>query len=88
MGHTCLRISDSDLGTMWHWDFLPVVKYLTSHDMSSDPPHVPVTFVAEPIVTYDLHIEVVCFKRGMVDMEFSALEKEERMVIHQLFAPL
>lgn len=67
---------------------LPVVKDLTTHNMAPDAPAVGIPFLAQPVVAQDLGVKVVCFKRGVVNMHFRALEKEEAVMVDQDVAPI
>lgn len=39
-------------------------------------------------MTKNLGVEVVCLKRGVVDMELGSLKEEEAVVVHELLAPV
>jgi hypothetical protein len=64
----------------------PVVEDLTAEHVAPDPPTVFVPLLPEPVVAENLGVEVVRLVRGMVHMEFRALEEEEAVVVYLLLA--
>lgn len=64
----------------------PIVKNLTSHDMTTNPPAVFVAFTPEPVVAQHLSIEIVCLEGGVVYVGLWAFEEEEAVVVDQLGA--
>jgi len=56
--------------------------------MPSNSPAVLPPLVSQPVMAEDLGIEVVCFKRRMMNVPFWSLKEEETMVIYQLFTSI
>jgi hypothetical protein len=65
---------------------IPVIKYLTAHDMTPNSPAIFIPLLAEPIVTQHLRVKVVCLVGRVVHMRLRAFKEEEAVVINQLGA--
>jgi hypothetical protein len=65
---------------------IPVIKYLTAHDMTPNSPAIFIPFLTEIIVTQHLRVKVVCFEGRVVHMRLGAFKEEETVVINQLGA--
>lgn len=44
--------------------------------------------MTKPVVAEHLGVEIVCLKRGMVDVHFGPLKEEEAVVVHELLSPV
>lgn len=64
----------------------PVVENLAPHNVSTHPPTIGVTLLAEPVMAENLGIKVVSLEGGMVDVHLGTLEEEEAVVVYPFFA--
>lgn len=65
---------------------IPVIKDLTTHDMTTNSPAVLIPFATKPVVPQNLRVKVVRFVRRVVNVRLGAFEKEETVMVHQLGA--
>ena len=65
-------------------DIIPVIKDLTTKDMSSNTPAELVSFLLEVLMTQELSVEIVNFEGAVVDVDGWLLLTEERMVVDEV----
>lgn len=73
---------------MFHDEFAwikPIIKDLTPHDVSPDPPAVFVPLVTQPIVTQYLRVKVVGLEATVMNMRCTRSFKKEEAVMVDLF---
>lgn len=62
---------------------IPVIKDLTSHDVTSYTPAVLIPLAAQPVMTQHLSVEIMCFKRRVMYVRLGTFKEEKAMVIDQ-----
>lgn len=62
----------------------PVIKDLTTHDVSPNAPAILPTFMPQPVMTQHLRVKIVRFEARVMDMTLGAFEEEKAMVVDKL----
>lgn len=60
----------------------PIIKYLTSKNMSSYAPHALISTLGKPLMAQQLRIEIMHLKRAMMHMTYRIRSHEESVMIH------
>src|SRR5271169_6734152 len=67
---------------------IPVIENLTPQNMSSNTPRQFVALLLKPLMSQKLRIEIMDFKRAMMDMHRRLFLNKKRVMINKRFSPI